>query len=220
MLAVVKHISKVYNTAAVHNSTDYKQREAGEIPTEKYPNFPILREKAIYERDCKIEDRQHRKQSCEKEFPSHANLTPGLYLLTCGCKFKCVYGFSMMTTGESPSMLFNLVMTRFEDDYNPHIIYDASCLAKEYGYNRELKRFMSISITTDCFHEANHKTCSTSFRTSEYVKLMNVNSEACEQTNSALRKITSSTTFMSPSMYLRSLTLFLADMNICNHKKK
>ena len=85
-------------------------------------------------------------------------------------------------------MLFNLVMTRFEDDYNPHIIYDASCLAKEYGYNRELKRFMSISITTDCFHEANHKTCSTSFRTSEYVKLINVNSEACEQTNSALRK--------------------------------
>ena len=48
VLAVVKHISKVYNTAAVHNSTDYKQREAGEIPTEKYPNFPIVREKAIY----------------------------------------------------------------------------------------------------------------------------------------------------------------------------
>ena len=40
VLAVVKHISKLYNTAAVHNSTDYKQREAGEIPTEKYPNFP------------------------------------------------------------------------------------------------------------------------------------------------------------------------------------
>ena len=66
VLAVVKHISKVYNTTAVHNRTDYKQREAGEIPTEKYPNFPILREKAIYERDCKIEDKQHRKQSCEK----------------------------------------------------------------------------------------------------------------------------------------------------------
>ena len=35
VLAVVKNISKVYNTVAVHNSTDYKQREAGEIPTEK-----------------------------------------------------------------------------------------------------------------------------------------------------------------------------------------
>ena len=104
------------------------------------------------------------------------------------------------------------------DDYNN--IFDASCLAKDLGYNIELKRFFSISITTDYFHEANHKRCSKSFKTSEYMKLMNINSEACEQTNSALQKITSSTTFMSQSMYLRSLTPFLADMNISNHKKK
>ena len=104
------------------------------------------------------------------------------------------------------------------DDYNN--IFDASCLAKDLGYNIELKRFFSISITTDYFHEANHKRCSKSFKTSEYMKLMNINSEACEETNSALQKITSSTTFMSQSMYLRSLTPFLADMNISNHKKK
>ena len=104
------------------------------------------------------------------------------------------------------------------DDYNN--IFDASCLAKDLGNNIELKRFFSISITTDYFHEANHKRCSKSFKTSEYMKLMNINSEACEQTNSALQKITSSTTFMSQSMYLRSLTPFLADMNISNHKKK
>ena len=36
----------------------------------------------------------------------------------------------MMVRGESPSMLFNLVMTRFQENYNPHIIYDASCLGK------------------------------------------------------------------------------------------
>ena len=47
------------------------------------------------------------------------------------------------------------------------------------------------------------------------------NSEACEQTNSVLRKVAHSTTFMSPSMYMRSLTLFLADLNISmNNKKK
>ena len=80
-------------------------------------------------RNCpSIEDHLHfRCESCEKEFPSHTKLTPGLYLVTCGCKYKCVYGFSMMTWGESPSMLFNLVMNRFEDDYNPQILYDASC---------------------------------------------------------------------------------------------
>ena len=54
-----------------------------------------------------------------------------------------------MVTGESPSMLFNLVMTRFGGNYNPHIIYDASCLSKEYGYNRELRRFRMLRITTD-----------------------------------------------------------------------
>ena len=65
----------------------------------------------------------------------------------------------MMVRVESLSMLFNLVMTRFEENYNPHIIYDASCLSKEYGYNRELRRFMRLRITTDRFHQCNHTTC-------------------------------------------------------------
>ena len=57
-------------------------------------------------------------------------------------------------------------------------------------------------------------------KTSEYLQLENINSEACERTNSALRRITSSTTFMSPSMYMRSLTLFMADINITANKFK
>ena len=95
-------------------------------------------------------------------------------------------------------------------------IYDGSCIAKEYGYNRELRRFMQITIST--YH--NHKSCSNSYKTSEYLQLENINSEACEQTNLALRRITSSTTFMSPSMYMRSLTLFMADINITANKFK
>lgn len=109
-------------------------------------------------------------------------------------------------------MLFDLVMTRFEHNYNPHIIYDASCIAKEFGYNRELRRFMQLSITSDRFHEVNHKSCSN--------QLEKINSEACEQTNSSLRRVTSSTTFMSPTMYMRSLTLFMADINISANKFK
>ena len=57
-------------------------------------------------------------------------------------------------------------------------------------------------------------------KTSEYLQLENINSEACEQTNLALKRITSSTTFMSPSMYMRSLTLFMADINITANKFK
>ena len=126
----------------------------------------------------------------------------------------------MMISGESPSLLFDLVMTRFEANYNPHLIYDASCLAKEYGYNRELKRFMQLTITTVRFHECNHSTCSDAFRSSQYISLVNVNTEACEQTNRLLRRVAHSTTFMSPELYMRSLTLFLADLNFCINEKK
>ena len=34
-------------------------------------------------------------------------------------------------------MLFDIIMTRFEPNYNPNIIYDASCKVKEYGLNEQ-----------------------------------------------------------------------------------
>ena len=64
-----------------------------------------------------------------------------------------------MMIGESPRMLFEVIMNRFENDYSPDIIYDASCKLKEYAFNREPKRFMSTRVTSDRFHENNHKTC-------------------------------------------------------------
>ena len=220
LVAVLRHIREVHENAPIREAEDYQRRKKGEVDTQKYPNFPILRERAKYKRDCIMQDKIQRKQACQKEFPSHSKLTPGLYLLTCGCTQKTIYGFSMMLSGESPAMLFDLVMTRFEHNYNPHIIYDASCIAKEFGYNRELRRFMQLSITSDRFHEVNHKSCSNSFKTSEYNQLEKINSEACEQTNSSLRRVTSSTTFMSPTMYMMSLTLFMADINISANKFK
>ena len=126
----------------------------------------------------------------------------------------------MMLSGESPEMLFDLIMTRFEESYNPHIIYDASCKVKEYGLNRELRRFMNINITTDVFHEENHTSCSHTFRSSLYDSLRNVNTEAVEQTNNVLRSVSESTTFMTPKLYMRSLKLFMANLNILSNMKK
>ena len=116
-------------------------------------------------------------------------------------------------------MLFEVIMNRFENDYSPDIIYDASCKLKEYALNREPKRFMSIRVTSDRFHENNHKTCSTSFRTSAYPSLCNANSEACEQFNSVLRRISSSTNYMQQSVFIRAIILFIADQNIIANQK-
>ena len=60
-----------------------------------------------------------------------------------------------MIQGESPRIIFDLVTTRFEDWYNPNIIYDASCRVKEMGLNREPERFMNILITSDLLHIGN-----------------------------------------------------------------
>ena len=125
LLALVTHTRKVYSSGAKNQEEDYWSREGGEIDTQVYPAFPILKERGVYENSLDIED-----NLCHKEFPSHRKLTPGIYVMTCGCKHKV--------------MSFDLVMTRFERNCNPHIIFDASCWVKEYGLSRELKRFMNI----------------------------------------------------------------------------
>ena len=183
-------------------------------------NFPLLRESANYTKDCLYQDSRAKEDSCEKNFPTHRQLTPGLLLMTCACQLKVVYGFEMMMTGESPCMLFEVFMNRFENDYSPDINYDASCKLKEYAFNREPKRFMSTRVTSDRFHENNHKTCSSSFKTSSYPSLRNANSEACEQFNSVLRRISSSTTFMQQFVIMRAITLFIANQNIIANQKK
>ena len=93
------------------------------VPSQIFPNFPILKERAIYENNCHNQDKRVLKDSCEKEFPTHFGLTPGLNLMT---KQMSVYRFSMMLISESPSMLFDIVTTRFESYYNQNFIYDAS----------------------------------------------------------------------------------------------
>ena len=87
------------------------------------------------------------------------------------------------------------------------------CLPQEYGLNRELLRFMNIRITTDRFHECNHTTCTPAFRSSEYDSDTRINSEAAEQMNSVLRRIGKSTTYMSPKLFLKTLSFFVGYHN-------
>ena len=77
---------------------------------------------------------------------------------------------------------------------------------------------MEISIVTDGFHQQNHKTCSSSFKRSQYLK--SANTEAAEQANEMLRAIESSTTYMSPQMHMKAITLFVANLNIMGNPLK
>ena len=184
LIAIIEHTEEVYESSPARQDSDYKERQDGEIDSQLFPNFPLLRERALYEKECKVEDDTSFKSMCEKSFPSHTSLSPGLMVMSCACPKKVVYGFSLMTSSESPQMIFDIVMSRFPLNYSPNIVY-----VKEFGLNRETHRFMELPITIDKFHQINHTSCGQSFNSSEYLSLKNANTQACEQTNSKLRKI-------------------------------
>ena len=54
-----------------------------------------------------------------------------------------------MVWGESPRIIFDIIMGRFEEDYSPNIFYDASCRLKEFGMNREPNRFQALLMAID-----------------------------------------------------------------------
>ena len=78
--------------------------------TERLPNFPILRQWAYYEKECQAEDDKSLKLMCEKIFPNHSAPSPGLMVMTRSCPTKVVCGISLMASGESPQMIFDVIM--------------------------------------------------------------------------------------------------------------
>ena len=188
----------------------------GEIKAEVFPQFPTIYQRPLYEADQRSsrKDKDAWDSLCTKLFPEHSQLTPGLFIVSCCCPQKKIYGYKKMVQGESPRIIFDIVTTRFEDWYNPNIIYDASCKVKELGLNREPERFMNLLITSDPLHIQNHSTCSSSFQSIRYNHLKPLNKEACEQFNSILRNIQVSLTYMSFEHYMAAMKVFVTFHNI------
>ena len=218
-LGLISHTLAFWESVPKKCNESWVERRSGEILTQFFPNFPILYERAKFTRECKKQDEQAWDELCEKSFPDHVKMSPGLFLITCACPNKTVYGFSFMTKNESPGMIFELDQTRFPRDYKPTWVYDASCKAKEYGLNRDPERWMQMAIVTDPFHQPNHTSCSDTFKSTEYPDMQKLNCEAAEQFNSLLRKVHSSLAFMGPENYMLALSIMVGYQNNQCHKK-
>ena len=127
LVSIIEHTEGLFKLAPERQPEDYDETVDGEIDSQLFPNFPILRQRAYYEKECQAEDDKSLKSMCEKIFPTHSALSPGLMVMTCACPRKVVYGISLMTSGESPQMIFDVIMSRFPPDYSPNIIYDNAC---------------------------------------------------------------------------------------------
>ena len=109
--------------------SDYKKRTTGEIHLEWFPNFPILYERARYEADERnsVIDNDALKNACNKDFMSQKYWTAGLWIVTCCCPQKVIYGIKKMVTGESPKFLTDFMMTRAPAGWYPTWVFDAAC---------------------------------------------------------------------------------------------
>ena len=83
LVVIIEHTEDIFDSAPVRLETDYNQRIVGEVDSQVFPNFPIIRERAFYEKECKVEDEKSLTFMCENFFPSHIELTPGLMIMTC-----------------------------------------------------------------------------------------------------------------------------------------
>ena len=213
--SLIEFVVNFYNSLPERSESDYTRRENGEIPNQFFPHFPLLYDRPKYSADNENgEDEKFWNELCSKMFPEHVRLSPGLFLVTCACSDKKIYGFIMIIMGESPRLIFDIITTRFPLNYNPKWIYDAACRAKELGLNSEPRRMMQTLFCTDPVHQDNHTRCLASYQSTEYRSLSALNKEACEQFNSVLRGVASSVAYMKFEHYMLAMKTFIYFHNI------
>ena len=91
LVTVIEFCINSYNSFLERAKTDYFRRTGGEVKGEFFPNFPLIQQPAVYDADGKKSVDTNEK--CRKLFPDHQKLTAGLFLMTCCCKYKRIYGF-------------------------------------------------------------------------------------------------------------------------------
>ena len=166
ILSLIDFCINYFSSLAVRKSTDYKTMNMNEdVKSECFPLWDIKRKRARYEADKKgnKKDIDSWDELCSKMFPEHRRLTPGLFIVTCCCPKKKVYGFKKMIKGESPRIIFDIIMTRFEEDYNPTIIYDVSCRIKSEQFNSVLRSVQQSVTFRDLEHNLTALKVFTSF---------------------------------------------------------
>ena len=70
LVLIIEHTEGLFKLAPERQPEDYDETVDGEIDSQLFPNFPILRQRAYYEKECQAEDDKSLKSMCEKKFPN------------------------------------------------------------------------------------------------------------------------------------------------------
>lgn len=154
---------------------------------------------------------------CARTPSVHGGLGPGL--LGVYCPHGICLGFSIMRKSEGEVMVFRMLYNRFE--CAPRVVvYDRACSTKTSCDKREPAFFHPSLFTLDALHSSNHVDCSEGFdlrvaRNSSSLGSTPLffNTQAAEQANAALRRITKSVGFMGPRQAMLYVRFFMAEYN-------
>ena len=56
LVSIIEHTEGLFKLAPERQPEDYDETVDGEIDSQLFPNFPILRQRAFYEKECQAED--------------------------------------------------------------------------------------------------------------------------------------------------------------------
>jgi hypothetical protein len=142
-------------------------------------------------------------------------LTGGLLLLW--CPHGVCLGFHVIPIGEGRNDVFSAIYTRFP--VAPRvIIYDFACALGPYCMTREALYFANTRFYNDCFHGSAHSKCSDATNLKyarEHDGLLKAirSSSIAESRNNLIRRITKSVGFMTETVAISYIKLFVETIN-------
>lgn len=149
---------------------------------------------------------------CRKRAPRHGRLTQGLISILCvhgHCK-----GFALMHDGESPRMIFRMLLALDLPDKPVHFYYDNACHLAQYILVREPALTERIRFMIDRFHRVDHVACSSAFDADMFPFTVNENSQVCEQMHSQLVSLRKSLSGMRQYRAMLLLRTFFIVRNL------
>ena len=133
---------------------DYNWEQEGEVATQYYPNWRIIRWPRTY-------SVPKSRTSCNKKYPGSKGFSFGLFTVGCGCSRNITLGFELMKNKETAHNLFRLITCRNIDmNKLKAICFDHACSLHAYAMNREAREFEYVKIIVDTLHWKNHTACS------------------------------------------------------------
>lgn len=157
---------------------------------------------------------------CNKQHGTHVQLSPGIFLIFCGHGI-CI-GFKLMPTCEGPSTLVDMIFTRWPEAPGT-LIYDDCCHAFVTAHKRNPKYWSNTRFLIDRVHVKNHVACTSGFNLDRYdqdlelvkgLKLRDLNTQICEQTNNVLQRIATSLAFMTHENAFALVKYFVSEINV------